>query len=90
MSRPFSKRIVTYLLALIGGIVGGLILWLVTGVIADFLLGLGGMSAREGGRAMFAFFAVAPFGAWLALSWTPGSCSIIRAATGALPASPAA
>jgi len=92
MSRPFSKRLVTYLLALIGGIAGGLILWLVTGFIADFLLGLGGMSAREGGRAMFAFFAVAPFGAlagfalgvWLVLHYQGGYRSVADIAGGLL------
>jgi hypothetical protein len=31
--------------------------------MADALLGLGGMSDREGGRAMVAFFAIGPYGA---------------------------
>jgi MFS family permease len=65
MSRPIGRTLVTYGLAAIGGLVGAVILWLSTGFIADFLLGLSGMSAREGGRAMFAFFAIGPFGALL-------------------------
>ena len=44
---------------------GAILFWLSTGVVADFLLGLSGMSAREGGRAMVAFFAIGPFGATL-------------------------
>ena len=65
MSRPIGRTIVTYGLAAIGGLVGAILFWLSTGVVADFLLGLSGMSAREGGRAMVAFFAIGPFGALL-------------------------
>jgi len=61
----FGRRAVTYGLAAIGGLVGAALLWLSTGFVADFLLGLSGMSAREGGRAMVAFFAIGPFGALL-------------------------
>jgi MFS family permease len=60
-----GRRIGTYLLAALGGIAGAVLFWLATGVVADSVLGLAGMSPREGGRAMFAFFAVAPFGALL-------------------------
>jgi MFS family permease len=63
MSRPIGRTIVTYSLAAIGGLIGAILLWLSTGFIADFLLELSGMSAREGGRAMLAFFAYGPFGA---------------------------
>ena len=65
MSRPIGRTIVTYGLAAIGGLIGAILLWLSTGFVADFLLGLSGMSAREGGRAMVAFFAIGPFGALL-------------------------
>ena len=63
----FGRQAVTYGIAAIGGLVGAALLWLSTGFVADFLLGLSGMSAREGGRAMVAFFAIAPFGALLGL-----------------------
>jgi MFS family permease len=71
----FGRQAVTYLIAAIGGLIGAVLLWLSTAFVADFLLGLSGMSAREGGRAMMAFFAIGPFGAlvglglgiWLAL-----------------------
>ncbi|MGA7456926.1 MAG: hypothetical protein WBW51_06320 [Methyloceanibacter sp.] len=59
----FGRTAVTYGLAALGGLVGAVLLWLATGFVADFLLGLSGMSAREGGRAMVAFFAIGPFGA---------------------------
>ena len=65
MSRPIGRTIVTYGLTAIGGLIGAILLWLSTGFVADFLLGLSGMSAREGGRAMVAFFAIGPFGALL-------------------------
>ena len=65
MSRPIGRTIVTYGLAAIGGLIGAILLWLSTGFVADFLLGLSGMSAREGGRAMVAFFAIGPFGGLL-------------------------
>jgi hypothetical protein len=67
MSRPIGRTIATYGLAAIGGLIGAILLWLATGVVADFLLGLSGMSAREGGRAMVAFFAIGPFGGLLGL-----------------------
>jgi hypothetical protein len=75
MSRPIGRTLVTYGLAALGGLVGAILFWLSTGIVADFLLGLSGMSAREGGRAMVAFFAIGPFegllglglGVWLVL-----------------------
>ena len=74
------NRLVTYLLATLGGAAGAVIGWIVTGLVADTLLGLGGMSDREGGRAMVAFFAIGPFGAlaglllgaWLVLRFYGG------------------
>ena len=65
MSRPIGRTIVTYGRTAIGGLEARSLFWLSTGVVADFLLGLSGMSAREGGRAMVAFFAIGPFGALL-------------------------
>src|SRR4029079_1477542 len=67
MSRPIGRTLVTYGLAALGGLVGAILFWLSTGIVADFLLGLSGMSAREGGRAMVAFFAIGPFGGLLGL-----------------------
>jgi len=80
MAAPGGNRPLTYLLAVLGGIVGALLGWIVTGFVADFVLGLQGMSEREGGRAMVAFFAIAPFGAlagliagvWLVLRYHGG------------------
>jgi hypothetical protein len=71
----FGRQAGTYLIAAVAGLIGAVLLWLSTGFVADFLLGLSGMSDREGGRAMVAFFAIGPFGAlvglglgiWLAL-----------------------
>jgi MFS family permease len=63
----FGRQAATSILAAIGGLIGAALLWLSTGFVADFLLGLSGMSAREGGRAMVAFFAIGPFGALLGL-----------------------
>ena len=51
------NRLMICLLETLGGAAGALIGWIVTGLVADALLGLGGMSDREGGRAMVAFFA---------------------------------
>jgi hypothetical protein len=78
--KSLGKRIGTYLLAALGGITGAILLWIATGIIADFVLGLAGMSAREGGRAMFAFFGVAPFGALLGFGL--GIWMVLRACGG--------
>lgn len=80
MAASGGNRLLTYLLAFLGGVAGALLGWIVTGFLADFVLGLQGMSEREGGRAMVAFFAVAPFGAlagliagvWLVLRYQGG------------------
>ncbi len=85
------NRLVTYLLAVLGGAAGVAIGWLVTGFVADALLGLGGMSDREGGRAMLAFFAFGPFGAlaglllgaWLVLRFYGGYRRFAEALGGA-------
>ena len=89
MSRPIGRTIVTYGLAAIGGLIGAILLWLSTGFVADFLLGLSGMSAREGGRAMVAFFAIGPFGACWASASVSGWCCINAAPIAASRPSPA-
>jgi hypothetical protein len=58
---------VRYALAAIAGIVAAVVGWLVTGAIAGWLAGLAGMSDFEGGRGMFAFFAVGPIGGLVAM-----------------------
>ncbi|HEU4476710.1 MAG TPA: hypothetical protein VFR71_08475, partial [Methyloceanibacter sp.] len=69
---------------------GALLGWLVVGLLADLLLGLGGMSDREGYRAMIAFFTFGPFGGlaglilgiWLVLRYFggyTGLAGIVRA-----------
>jgi hypothetical protein len=62
MMNAMGKQVSTYLLAALAGVACAVLAWLLTGFIADFLLGLAGMSAREGYRAMIAFFTFAPFG----------------------------
>lgn len=56
---------------MLGGVAAALLGWILTGFLANFVLGLQGMSERESGRATVAFFAVAPdpgaqaeFGPW--------------------------
>ncbi len=67
MSKPVGKPL-TYLLAFLAGIAGAVAGWIVTGFFADFLLGLSGMSDREGYRAMVAFFTFGPLGALAGLT----------------------
>ena len=43
MSRPIGRTIATYGLAALGGLVGAILFWLSTGIVADFLLGLSGI-----------------------------------------------
>ena len=56
-----------YLGALLAGIVGAVVGWFVTGVVALWIAGLCGMSDFEGGRGMFAFLAVGPIGGLLGM-----------------------
>jgi hypothetical protein len=56
-----------YVLAIVAGIVGAVVGWFITSVVALWLAGLCGMSDFEGGRAMFAFFAVGPPGGLIAM-----------------------
>lgn len=56
--RPF----LTYPLAVLAGAVGAALGWFLTGFIAVYFTGLAGVSDMEGGRAMTAFFGIAPFG----------------------------
>ena len=46
MSRPIGRTLVTYGLAALGGLVGAILFWLSTGIVADFLLGLSGIRHR--------------------------------------------
>ena len=80
MTKAPGNPLATYLLVFLAGIVGAVLAWLLTGFLADFVLGLQGMSAREGHRAMVAFFTFAPFGGivglvlgiWLVLRYRGG------------------
>jgi MFS family permease len=63
MAASLRRTALTYLLAALAGLAGAAAAWIFTGFLADFLLGLSGMSDREGYRAMVAFFTFAPFGA---------------------------
>jgi hypothetical protein len=63
MSASLGKSVVTFGLAFLAGIAGACIGWLVTGFAADAMLGVGGMSDINGGRAMVAFFTFGPIGA---------------------------
>src|SRR4029078_2646881 len=65
MSRPIGRTLVTYGLAALGGLEGAILVWLSTGLDDDCVVGLCGWSARAGGRAMVAFFAIGPFGGLL-------------------------
>ncbi len=53
----------TYPLAFLAGAIGAVLGWFLTGFAASYLAGLAGVSDMEGGRAMFAFLGVGPFGA---------------------------
>ena len=83
MSGSLGKSIVTFGLAFLAGVAGACIGWLVTGFAADAILGVGGMSDINGGRAMVAFFTFGPFGAiaglilgvWLVLRKRTGTWS---------------
>ncbi len=88
MSGSLGKSAVTFGLALLGGIVGAVFGWIVTGFAADAILSVGGMSDINGGRAMVAFFTFAPFGAiaglilgvWLVLRRRTGNRSFAHLA----------
>jgi hypothetical protein len=88
MSGSLGKSAVTFGLAFLGGIVGAVFGWIVTGFAADALLAVTGMSDINGGRAMVAFFTFAPFGAvaglilgvWLVLRRRTGNRSFAHLA----------
>ena len=88
MQQSVSRRVFTYVLAALAGVAGALLGWLVVGLLADLLLGLGGMSDREGYRAMVAFFTFGPFGGlagliagiWLVLRYFGGYTGFARIA----------
>jgi hypothetical protein len=56
-----------YVAAVLAGIVGAVVGWFVTGVIAVWIAGLYGMSDFEGQRGMFAFLGVGPIGGLTAM-----------------------
>jgi MFS family permease len=88
MSTPLGKSVITFGLAFLAGVVGACIGWLVTGFVADAILGVGGMSDINGGRAMVAFFTFGPIGAvaglilgvWLVLRRRIGNWSFAQVA----------
>jgi hypothetical protein len=51
-----------YVLAILAGLLGAALGWLVTGTLAAWIAGLFGMSDFEGARGMFAFLAIGPLG----------------------------
>jgi hypothetical protein len=63
VTQSAGRKLLTYLVAALAGTAGALLGWLLVGFLADVLLGLSGMSDREGYRAMVAFFTYGPFGA---------------------------
>lgn len=73
-----------YLLAAVAGVVGAVVGYVVTGVVAVVLAGWYGMSDFEGARGMFAFLGVAPLGglvgmvgsAWLVLRLGKGAAPL--------------
>jgi hypothetical protein len=62
MSTAERRPLSTYLLAALLGVIGAVLGFVLVGLAADTLLGLSGMSDREGYRAMVSFFTFAPFG----------------------------
>jgi hypothetical protein len=87
LSKVFTllgKRRASYVLALIGGIIGAVVGWSVTTAVTVWVAGLCGMSDFEGGQGMFAAFTVGPLGgliamvgsAWLVLRRGKGSAPL--------------
>ena len=72
-----------YLGAVLAGIVGAVVGWFVTGVIAGWIAGLCGMSDFEGGRGMFAFLGVGPIGGLI--SMIASVWIVLRGGVGPLP-----
>ncbi|HSP98337.1 MAG TPA: hypothetical protein VL049_14010 [Candidatus Dormibacteraeota bacterium] len=72
-----------YLGALLAGMVGAVVGWFVTGVVALWIAGLCGMSDFEGGRGMFAFLAVGPIGGLLGM--IGAAWAVLRQRFGPLP-----
>ena len=76
MSTSPAKPLLTYLLAFFAGLAGAVGGFVAVGLLADFVLGLQGMSDREGYRAMVSFIDFAPFGAVAGLF--AGSALVLR------------
>jgi hypothetical protein len=62
MSTSPRRLFLTYSLAILAGAIGAVLGWLITGLAAVYFAGLADVSDMEGGRAMTAFFGIAPFG----------------------------
>jgi hypothetical protein len=58
---------VRWLLAIVAGLVAGVVGWLATGAAAAWIAGIFGMSDFEGARGMFAFLVVGPLGGLVAM-----------------------
>jgi hypothetical protein len=56
-----------YVLAVIAGIIGAVVGWGITAMLAAWIAGLFGMSDFEGARGMFAAFFVGPMGGFLSM-----------------------
>jgi hypothetical protein len=67
MSTAERRPLSTYLLAALLGLIGAVLGFILTGLVADTLLAMSGMPDREGYRAMIAFFTFAPFGGLVGL-----------------------
>ena len=76
MSTSPANPPLTYLLAFFAGLAGAVVGFVAVGLLGDFVLGLQGMSDREGYRAMVSFFYFAPFGAIAGL--LTGSALVLR------------
>jgi len=76
-----------YVAAVIAGIIGAVVGWLVTGALTVWIAGLYGMSDFEGARGMFAFFAVGPIGGLL--SMVVSAWLVLRIGKGRAPLGPA-
>jgi len=90
MSTSPRRPVLTFLLAFLAGAVGAVLGWLLSGFVAVYFTGLAGVSDMEGGRAMLAFFGIAPFGGlaglllgiWLVLHYFGGYRGFAKLAGG--------
>ncbi len=57
----------TYVFAILAGVVGAVVGWFVAGYFSGLIAGAAGMSDFEGGRGMFSFLVVGPIGGLIGL-----------------------